>query len=282
MPIEPTPSRTYDQIARAMRYVVAHAQRQPSLDELAAEVGLSPFHLQRLFSEWAGLSPKRFLQVLTKEHVRQRLQAGDDLLTVADAAGLSSPSRVHDLMVSCEAMTPGEVQAAGRGLTVGFGWGDTPFGAALLAWTPRGLCHLVFALDDPQAQEEELRARWQGATLQRDDAEAAARLAQVFPEVPTPGRLHLVLRGTNFQVRVWEALLRTDLGQVLSYSELAQRIGSPRAQRAVGSALAANSIGYLIPCHRVIRESGVVGPFRWGSERKLAMLGWEAGRINPE
>jgi AraC family transcriptional regulator of adaptative response/methylated-DNA-[protein]-cysteine methyltransferase len=275
------PARQYEVVAQAIRYLRAQALQQPTLAELAQAVHLSEFHLQRVFAQWAGISPKRFLQYLTKEYARQALREAQDVLSVAYDSGLSGGSRLHDLMVSCEAMTPGEIRRGGAGVTVGWGQADTPFGAALVGWTPRGLCYLAFLDDDAAGRQQELQAAWPAATLARDDGAAQRLLAQVFPATPQPGRLHLLLRGTNFQLKVWEALLRLPPGRRVSYTQLAAMAGVPKAQRAVGSALAANQIGWLIPCHRVIRESGDSGHYRWGGERKAAMLAWEAGHTRP-
>ena len=270
-------SRHYAIVARAIAYIRTHARAQPSLDDVAAAVHLSPHHLQRLFADWAGISPKRFLQYLTKEHARRQLAASADVLSAAGDAGLSSTSRLHDLMVSCEAMTPGEIKSGGAGLAIGCGCGPSPFGDVLVAWTARGVCHFAFCVADEATMVAELAALWPAAKLRRDDRQAQALLRQIFPQTPTRGTVHLVLRGTNFQIKVWEALIRTEPGDVVSYQQLARQLGQPGASRAVGSAIAANTIGFLIPCHRVIREGGDVGQYRWGSERKLALIGWEAG-----
>ena len=269
-------SRHFAIVAKAIAFIRAHARSQPSLEEVAAAVHLSPHHLQRLFADWAGISPKRFLQYLTKEHARRQLARSADVLAVAEDAGLSSTSRLHDLMVSCEAMTPGEIKSGGRGLAIGYGFASSPFGDVLVAWTARGVCHFAFCVADEAAMLAELAALWPAAALQRDDAQAQALLGQIFPQVPTRGKVHLVLRGTNFQIKVWEALIRTEPGRVVSYQQLARQLGRPKASRAVGSAVAANTIGFLIPCHRVIREGGDIGQYRWGTERKLALIGWEA------
>lgn len=271
-------SRHYDVVAQAIGFIRAHARRQPGLDEIAAAVHLSPHHLQRVFAEWAGISPKRFLQYLTKEYARARLRACGDTLSVALDSGLSGTGRLHDLMVGCEAMTPAEVRAGGLGITVGHGFGPTPFGEALVAWTPRGVCHFAFRTGDAPAMIAALAAQWPRARLARDDARAVRRLADIFGARPRRGPIHLLLRGTNFQIKVWEALIRVDAGALVSYRQLAAAAGAPQAQRAVGSALAANTIAYLIPCHRVIREGGETGSYRWGAERKLALLGWEAAQ----
>lgn len=275
-------SRHYATVARAITYLRRTALRQPTLEELAAALNISPFHLQRLFSEWAGVSPKRFLQYLTKEHARRLLAQSADMLTVAAEVGLSSGSRLHDLMVTCEAMTPGEIKAGGADLTIGHGLAPSPFGTALVAWSPRGICHLAFCSGDEAERLAELASLWPRAVLRRDDAAAGELLARVFPIRAPTAPLHLLLRGTNFQIKVWEALLRCPPGRVLSYGALARAAGNPKAARAVGSALAANTIGFLIPCHRVIRESGKIHDYRWGCERKLAMLGWEAGMTDAD
>lgn len=268
----------YAIVAQAIEFIRTNALGQPSLAKIAAAVNLSEYHLQRVFTTWAGISPKRFLQYLTKKHAKQALQQSADVLGVSLATGLSSPGRLHDLMVSCEAMTPGEIKAFGKGITIGYGVAATPFGDALIGWTPRGVCFLAFCDDDHEIKQRELSSQWQAATLVRDDEEASSISGRIFPAVPTAGKLHLVLRGTNFQLKVWEALLNIKPSQLISYSQLAAMTGTPKAQRAVGSALAANTIGYLIPCHRVIRQSGDVGIYHWGSSRKLAMQAWEASQ----
>ena len=277
--------KNYQAVSRAIAYIRRHARRQPTLSEVAAEVKLSESHFQRIFSEWAGISPKRFLQFLTKEYARQALKESSDILSASLDAGLSGAGRLHDLMISCEAMTPGEIKAQGKGVTVHYGIASTPFGRALFAWTSRGVCKLAFCEYDScdlgsDSMIEDLAAEWPSATLKRDDMEAARLSKRIFhPESnsagQTPQKLHLLLRGTNFQIKVWEALMNIGSSRVVSYSTLARLAGSPKAQRAVGSALAANRIAYLIPCHRVIRESGDVGVYHWGSDRKAMMLAWE-------
>jgi len=283
--VSTTQDKNYQAVSRAIAYLRRHTRRQPTLAEVAAEVNLSESHFQRIFSEWAGISPKRFLQYLTKEYARQALKESSDILSASLDAGLSGAGRLHDLMISCEAMTPGEIKAQGRGVTVHYGVASTPFGVALFAWTSRGVCKLAFCENgscDVSADfwADELAVEWPSATLRRDDAEAARLSKRIFhPESNKAGqasrKLHLLLRGTNFQIKVWEALMNIGSSRVVSYSTLAGLAGSPKAQRAVGSALAANRIGYLIPCHRVIRESGDVGVYRWGSDRKAMMLAWE-------
>lgn len=274
----PERARHFVLVARAIAYIRENSRKQPTLEQVASAVHVSPFHLQRLFAEWAGISPKRFLQYLTKEYAKQKLLSSHNALTVSEEAGLSSTSRLHDLMVSCEAMTPGEIKAGGEGLGIIYGFADSPFGEAIVGWTQRGICHFAFSVGDHETMASELVMYWPNAQYSRDDVQARHLMGDIFPATPSRGKVHLLLRGTNFQIKVWEALVHTEFGRVTSYQQLAERAGCPRAQRAVGSALAANHIGFLIPCHRVIRESGDTGNFRWGSDRKLAMLAWEAGK----
>ncbi|MES9851983.1 MAG: methylated-DNA--[protein]-cysteine S-methyltransferase [Candidatus Thiodiazotropha sp. L084R] len=268
----------YTRIANAIEYIRSNSRKQPSLAEIAAAVHLSEHHLQRIFSEWAGISPKRFLQYITKEYARQALIDSKDLLSTSLESGLSGPGRLHDLMITCEAMSPGEIKQHGRGLTISYGIADSPFGDSLIAWTDRGICALSFCDQSCSEQEKGLAQTWPEATITCNAKAASKLLKQVFCNKPEPGKLHLLLRGTNFQVKVWEALLNIGTSRLISYSSLAQMAGSPKAQRAVGSALAENQIGYLIPCHRVIRGNGDTGIYRWGNDRKLAMLVWEAAK----
>lgn len=272
----------YAAVARAIAFIRANAAHQPELAEIAAAAGLSEFHLQRLFSAWAGLSPKRFLQYLTKEHAREALRASADVLEAALDAGLSGPGRLHDLMVSCEALTPGEIRARGAGVELHHGVAATPLGDALFGWTPRGLCHLAFCDGDDNARLAALCQDWPAANFVHDDAGATALANRVFPAAPMPGRLHLLLRGTNFQIKVWEALLKIPPAMLVSYGQLAGHLGMPQAARAVGSAVAANTVAYLIPCHRVIRDDGSCSNYRWGVERKMALRAWEAGRAKAD
>lgn len=275
--INPT-RHPYTLVAQAIAFIRAHAVDQPSLDMIAAHIGLSTFQCQRVFSEWAGVSPKRFLQYVTKERAREALRHTHDVLSTSLLVGLSGPGRLHDLIVTCEAMSPGEVKLHGAGITIEHGVAPTPFGPALLGWTTRGVCHVEFIDDACTRPSEQLHAHWPKATL-RENHIAAGDLAQkIFPTIPAPGQLHLVLKGSNFQIKVWEALIRIPPGHVMSYGQLATLAGAPRAARAVGTAMAANTVGYLIPCHRVIRSDGDTGSYRWGSTRKAALLAWEAAR----
>jgi AraC family transcriptional regulator of adaptative response/methylated-DNA-[protein]-cysteine methyltransferase len=270
----------YERIARVIRYLDAHHAEQPDLGRLAAQAGLSVYHFHRLFSVWAGVTPKDFLRCLTLAHAKQRLREGESVLSAALAAGVSGPSRLHDLCVKFEAATPGEVKSSGRGWQLEFGFASSPFGECILAEGPRGICYLAFGESGERREAEaRLAEAWPAAVRKRNDA-AAVRLAdRVFR--PAPGDEHEVplramVTGSAFQVRVWQALLRVPAGALVSYGGLAKAMGQPAAARAVGSAVAANRLAYLIPCHRVIRETGVVGEYRWGPWRKRALIAWES------
>lgn len=271
----------YQRIEQALGYLTQNFRQQPRLAEVSAQVGLSEHHFQRLFSRWAGVSPKRFLQYLTAEYARELLQSSHSVLDAAFAAGLSGGSRLHDLTINLHGVTPGELQSRGAGLRIGYGIHPTPFGDCLLATTPRGICALSFHRpDEVEAALSALRQRWAEASIVAEPAATAALVEQIFSGAAEPQQapLHLLVQGTNFQLRVWEALLRLPAGTATTYGDLAERIGAPRAARAVGSAVGQNPIAYLIPCHRVIRASGVLGEYRWGALRKQALLGWEAAQ----
>ena len=274
------PVSDYDRIAQAIRFIEQNHRRQPSLEEVARSVYLSEFHFQRLFRRWVGISPKRFLQFLTVEHAKRRLEECRSVLDATYDAGLSSPGRLHDLFVTLEAVTPGEYKARGAGLRIGYGVHDTPFGPALLAATERGLCSLAFVEEDgPGAAVDELRERWSSATVAEDARVTEPLARRIFASDGDDGQpIPLFVQGTNHQVRVWEALLRVPAGAMVSYEQLAAAAGRPDAVRAVAGAVARNQIGYVIPCHRVIRKLGAFGGYRWGSARKQAILGWEAAR----
>ena len=267
----------YRRIERAIRYLDAHVVDQPSLEDVAAEIGLSPFHAQRLFTRWAGISPKRFLGLLTVGHAKAALQAGESVLDATYEVGLSGPSRLHDLFVSYEAMTPGEYKQQGAGLAIRYGIHPTPFGEALLLLTERGIAGMSFVDRDREAAIEEARAAWPLSRLVEDRRATKVVIERLF-EGADGGPPRLLLRGTNFQVKVWSALLRVPAGRVVSYLDLASAIGQPRAVRAVGNALAHNPLGYLVPCHRVIRATGALGDYRWGQTRRRALLAWEAAQ----
>ncbi len=271
----------YARIEKAILFLEENFRRQPALGEIATRVGLSEYHFQRLFRRWAGISPKRFLQYLTAEYARELLQQSRSTLEVAYDAGLSGPGRLHDLLVNVEAMTPGELKRGGEGLAIRYGIGPSPFGECLLALTERGICALSFLVDEGrEAAIAELRRRWPGADFREDPAAILPVLRRIFDRSSEPGGspLSLHLQGTNFQLKVWEALLRIPPGSALSYEDVAAELGTPGAARAVGGAVAQNPVAFLIPCHRVIRRTGAFGEYRWGSARKKALLGWEAAR----
>ena len=251
------------------------APSQPSLSDLAQALGLSPFHLQRVFQEWAGVSPKRFMQFLSKERALAELRAGSSVLEAAQAAGLSGSGRLHDLLITWEAMSPGEARQGGAGLSLRWAWVSTPVGWGLAALSHRGLCHLSLSDAPNPAHEQEMRALWPHAQWVHDEGAVSQVLGQAFADRP---QARLLLRGSPFQLKVWEALIRTEPGRVLSYSELARRCGHPKAARAVGTAMASNTVAFLVPCHRVIRESAEIGHYRWGAVRKQALQAWEAGQ----
>jgi len=266
---------TYARMERAIVWLADHYQEQPNLETIAAESGLSPHHFQRLFSRWVGVSPKKFAGYLTLDHAKQCLAAADSILDAAYDSGLSGPGRLHDLFVTYESLTPGEWKRQGAGLTLRYGWQPSPFGDCLLVATERGLCGLGFELPEGRAAtEDDLLGRWGAARLIVDDAVAADYAARAFGGSGAP--LHLVLKGTEFQTRVWEALLRIAPGSVASYQGLAAALDRPAAARAVAGAVAENPVSWLIPCHRVIRGTGAITGYRWGPARKRAMLGWEA------
>lgn len=279
---EPTEAQRHRMIARAIHHLVENWQDQPSLDDLAAVAGLSPFHFQRLFTRWTGISPKRFVQFLTLDNAKRLLAENRSVLDVALDVGLSGPSRLHDLFVACEAMTPGEYKALGGGLTIRWGLHDSPFGRALVAMTERGVCWLGFSdEEDGRDALDELAGAWPAARLSEDPDATRPAAARAFGwDRPPSGAepLRLLLKGTNFQIKVWEALMRIPPGALVSYQDVARAVGSPAAVRAVGSAVGRNPLCVLIPCHRVIQKSGIIHNYRYGNPRKRALLAWEQGR----
>jgi AraC family transcriptional regulator of adaptative response/methylated-DNA-[protein]-cysteine methyltransferase len=271
----------YSRVEQAIHYLEAHAHEQPSLSELAQQVGLSEFHFQRLFRRWAGVTPKDFLQCLTLNRAKALLATDRSLMETSLELGLSGTGRLHDLFLGLEAMTPGEFKRAGQGLTIQWGIHATPFGEALFAITPRGLCGLSFLeAENRTTAVANFQARWPEARLIEDSRSTEPFATEVVSRMKgTISRpLSLVLKGSPFQTKVWEGLLTIPEGGVMSYQGLARAIGSPNASRAVGTALAMNPIGYLIPCHRVIRATGAVGEYHWGTVRKQALLGVERAR----
>lgn len=270
----------YQRIALVIRYLDETHTRQPDLAALADYVGLSPFHFHRLFSAWAAITPKDFLQCLTLAHAKELLRKGESVLDAALTSGLSGPGRLHDLCINLEAASPGELKCGGEGWEIAAGFADCPFGRCLIAQGPRGICRLTFVEpEDGAAEWAALQEDWPRARLLRDDS-VAARLAEKIFAQPGSSRsspaLRAFVRGTAFQVRVWRALLNIESGTLVSYGRLAASLGQSAAARAVGGAVAKNPLAYLIPCHRVIRETGVVGDYRWGQARKRAILAWES------
>ena len=273
-------AKDYHLVEQAIRFLDRNAGRQPELREIAASVGLSEFHFQRLFQRWAGVSPKRFLQFQAAQEAKRVLAETGDLLDASYDAGLSGPGRLHDLMVSVEAMSPGEYKRRGAGIRISWGVHASPFGDCLLGVTERGVCALDFLEPDSESDAlERLRATWENARIEHAPATTADVAARIFAaDAKQQAPLALLVKGTNFQIKVWEALLRIPAGRITTYAGLAGSIGRPRAARAAGSAVAANHIGYLIPCHRVIRSTGAFGEYRWGPMRKRILLGAELAR----
>jgi len=274
----------YARIEKAIRFLDHNRHTRPSLDAVARHVGLSESHFQRMFTRWAGISPKRFLQHQTAQVVKRLLRERRSVLDVTYEAGLSGPGRLHDLIVNAEAVTPGEFQRAGEGLVVRYGFHPSPFGDCLIAVTPRGICHLAFLHPASRREAlEQLRLDWPRADLAADQDATRTAAARAFPPPGTtraPG-LALHVKGTNFQLKVWDALLRIPPGQVTTYGGIASAIGEPRASRAVGTAVGSNPVSYLIPCHRVIRSTGELGGYAWGPDRKRVMLALEVRREGP-
>jgi AraC family transcriptional regulator of adaptative response/methylated-DNA-[protein]-cysteine methyltransferase len=275
----PEASADYRLVAQAIRYLEENFRQQPDLQATAGHVGLSEFHFQRLFKRWVGISPKKFVQFLTLNYAKELLAESRSLLETTYEAGLSSPGRLHDLFITHEAVTPGEFKRQGAGLQIAYGYHDSPFGTCLLGLTDRGICNLSF-VDGSRKGEvlDELAANWPLADLAQDEGRTRPFIAQIFaPSLTEPTTLPLFLKGTNFQVQVWRALLQIVPGTAVTYGDVAQMAGNPKAVRAVGTAVGRNPIAYLIPCHRVLRQTGF-GQYHWGTTRKKAILGWEAAQ----
>lgn len=284
----------YHRVEAAILYLEENFRDQPNLKTMADQAGLSEFHFQRIFSRWAGISPKRFLQYLTLEYTKSRLIADThntngivtngqaSLLDISYDAGLSGAGRLHDLFIHYEAMTPGEYKKQGAGLDIVYGFHATPFGECLLAITDRGICGLTFTQVDGQEQTlATLKANWSKANFTEDAAKTEPMIKTIFGAGDSTDNqtLNILLKGTPFQIKVWQALLDIPAGQLVSYQDVAAAIGQPKASQAVGNAVGRNHIGYLIPCHRVIRKVGEAGPYRWGAARKKAIIGWEAAQM---
>lgn len=281
-------SQDYQVVAQAIEFLSQNVEKQPTLDEIAAHVHLSKYHFQRLFKRWAGITPTQFLHYLTVEYAKARLAESQSIFNASLDVGLSGAGRLHDLFVNIEAMTPGEYKKKGDGLTIYYGFHETPFGKCLLAVTERGICALRFvgeagdSVYDAECTEEflisQLRDEWPAASITENSAKTQPLIEQIFTGTSDGATrpLTLLIKGTNFQVNVWKALMAIPSGALVSYQTVAEEIGKPKAVRAVASAVANNPIGYVIPCHRVISKAGNIHKYRWGETRKKAIIGWEA------
>jgi AraC family transcriptional regulator of adaptative response/methylated-DNA-[protein]-cysteine methyltransferase len=266
----------YERVEKIILYLNEHYRSQPDLRTLAKVAGLSEFHFHRLFTRWAGVTPKTFLQYLTARHAKALLQHSRSVLDTSLESGLSGPGRLHDLLITVEGVTPGEFKARGKGISISYCFHASPFGICLIGVTGRGVCHLAFLNSgDEDTALKALGSAWPEAEIQKDAQTTAHIAAAVFSRRKSAAKVSLSLAGTPFQLKVWEAVLRIPPGRVLSYKDIGRILGMPGAPRAVGTALASNPVAYLIPCHRVIRETGIIGDYRWGNLRKQAILAHE-------
>jgi AraC family transcriptional regulator, regulatory protein of adaptative response / methylated-DNA-[protein]-cysteine methyltransferase len=271
----------YNRIAEAIEYIKTNFKRQPSLEEVAEQVHLSPFHFQRLFSEWAGTTPKKFLQYISIEHSKKLLTNNQaTLFDTAFETGLSGTGRLHDLFINIEGMTPAEYKNGGKKLMINFSFAESPFGNLIVASTPKGICFMAFNNDEKKAIID-LKTKFPNATIQRKLDLNQQNALFIFQNDWT--KLHQIklhLKGTDFQVKVWETLLKIPMGELSTYSSIAKKIGNPTASRAVGTAISNNPVAYLIPCHRVIQSNGNIGGYMWGNTRKTAIIGWESAKTD--
>ena len=273
--------RDYARIERAIHFITGHYRDAPSLDDIAAAAHVSPYHFQRIFTRWAGISPKKFMQFITINHARAALrQPGNSVTAAAYDAGLSGSGRLHDLFVSIEAMTPGAFRRGGAGLTITWEIANSPFGQVVIAATPRGICHLAFVADAVDGLAG-LKAAFPAACFASASSSHQDSARRIFQDDWSRlDKIRLHLRATPFQLQVWQALLRLPMGHLASYGDVAACIGAPSSARAVGTAIGQNPVAFLIPCHRVIRASGQFGDYAWGAARKTAMIGWEGARAS--
>lgn len=272
----------FNRIAEAISYIKANFKAQPGLEEIAEKVNLSPFHFQRLFSEWAGTTPKRFLQYISIGYAKEMLKENHSLFDTALETGLSGTSRLHDLFVNIEGMTPGEYKNGGENLHINYSFAESPFGNIIVASTPKGICHIAF-YDDEKLALANLQRQFPAAKYQLILDKEQQNALYIFSH--DWSKLHQVklhLKGTDFQLKVWEALLKIPMGKLSTYGSIAKNLQNPNASRAVGTAIGDNPVAFLIPCHRVIQSSGALGGYHWGINRKTAMIGWEAAQTNPE
>ena len=265
-------STSYEIVEKGIRFLTTNFKNQPSLEDTASHLQLSTFHFQRVFTEWAGISPKKFVQFLTMEALKKEITRAENMIEAAETVGLSSQSRVYDLFVTLEAVTPGEYKTRGRGLLVEYGIHPTPFGDCFIAVTERGICSLSFLQEPVSTALQNLHSQWENAEIRQNQQSTAGVAKGIFNNQRTD-RYNLWIRGTAFQVKVWEALLNIPFGSVMSYQGVARLSGNPLAIRAAASAIASNPVAYLIPCHRVIRSEGIIGNYRWDPARKTAMIG---------
>ncbi len=280
--METQASINYDRIARAIDFIHTNFKQQPNLEEVAAAVHVSPSHFQRMFTEWAGTSPKKFLQYISVENAKEILrQEQASLFDTAYETGLSSTSRLHDLFINIEGMTPAEYKNGGQDLIINYSFAESPFGSLLVASTPKGICHMAFEEDEEKGLQT-LRGEFPNATFRRKLDLLQQNALFIFQnDWSRLNEIKLHLKGSDFQLKVWECLLKIPMGKLSTYGAIAMQIGMPNASRAVGTAIGNNPVSFLIPCHRVIRSSGVFGGYRWGAARKTAIIGWEGARVNP-
>ena len=268
----------YSRVEEAIKYLTENFKQQPSLYEVAENSNVSPFHFQKIFTDWAGISPKKFLQYLTVEELKKELQKTNNLTEAAERVGLSAQSRVYDLFVNIEAVTPQEFKSKGAGIEIEYGIHPTPFGDCLLAVTERGICGMNFIENNEEDLLRSLQSHWENAAFKKNQIGTRQFAEKIF-EKGAEKNIKLLAKGTSFQIKVWEALLKIPFGSLASYQTIALAVGSPGGMRAVGSAVGANPIAYLIPCHRVIRQEAIIGQYRWGTTRKKALIGWEKAKL---
>ena len=278
--------KDYTYVRKALEYLSNNWRDHPSLEDISNHVGLSASHFQRLFTRWAGLSPKEFLQAITLDHARAMLRGSASLLEISDVLGLSGPARLHDLFVNYEAMTPGEYKRLGSGLEIRYGFHECPFGIALIMVTDRGICGLGFCDETSQQSTllDDMKNRWPEATYTASQEATGPVLNKIFsPSYGATGNpIKIILIGSDFEIKVWETLLKVPAGRAITYSDLAEHIGNPGAHRAIGSAVGRNPISFVVPCHRVLRKDATLGGYHWGLTRKQAIIGWEAGKLKAE
>lgn len=265
----------YQRIAKAITFIKEHSTEQPNLDDIAGAVHLSPYHFHRLFKKWAGVTPKAFLQYISLDHAKELLQQNQTIEEASFHTGFSSSSRLHDLFVNIEGMTPGEFKNGGRELEISYSFTQSPFGEVLIASTEKGICNLLF-VDDKNSGLKKMQNLWSQAAIIENKNQHIEKLRNNFSDWQNIEKIKLHIRGTDFQLKVWEALLKIPAGKLATYSDVAGQINNPKAARAVGMAIGRNPVGYLIPCHRVIKKTGDIGEYQWGSTRKTAIIGWES------